>query len=121
MPCHEEEEEDVYTNATFSSTSFYSHTHYPLADSASLAILRSLFLVLGTSTGRLLVVECNDELRIVDYVITPTDLGMGGAGVSYWVADLRICPKDDKYIAVGYCDHADEMKGERATSVHEIW
>lgn len=63
------------------------------------------FVFAGTSEGTVHVLDVMEgSIRICDYSLGLSDFGLSGQTLS--VADLHLCPKDDKYLAVGF-DGAD--------------
>jgi hypothetical protein len=50
--------------------------------------------------GYVFVLEVKDTIRICEYMLTPADLGIA-ASASMVVSEIAVCPKDEKYIAVG--------------------
>ncbi len=56
------------------------------------------FVYIGTTEGVVLVIEVTDTIRICDFKLTCHELGVPNMAV----CDISTCPKDDKYLAIGY-------------------
>lgn len=68
------------------------------------------FIYIGTTEGLLLVLECIENtgaIRVCDYSVNWSEAGLKSKMA---ISSLQICPKDEKYIAIGY-DGADSDHG----------
>jgi hypothetical protein len=65
------------------------------------------FVYIGTSNGKVFVLDVRGSIRECDYVITLGDCGLSG---ELAVADIQICPKDEKYLAIAF-DGSDGTTG----------
>ncbi len=64
---------------------------------------------MGTSEGHVYVLDVMEaSVRICDFHLTPADLGI--AGQSMAISDIAICPKDERYLAIG-CDGTSTDQG----------
>jgi WD40 repeat protein len=68
------------------------------------------FVFVGTSRGYIFVLEVKDSIRVCEYMLTPSDLGLAPS-CNMVVAEIAVCPKDEKYIAVGLSS-ADRALGK---------
>ena len=60
------------------------------------------FTYIGTTSGAVLIVDTSGiSFRIVDYMILPLKLGIPN---DIKVSEIQLCPKDEKYLAIGYGD-----------------
>ncbi len=65
------------------------------------------FAYIGTTEGAVLVLDVMEaSIRICDFKLTCHDLGLAQ---SMAVSDIQSCPKDDRYLAIGYGGAAASM------------
>jgi WD40 repeat protein len=59
------------------------------------------FVYVGTSEGYLTVLDVMESaVRICDFELNLTDFGLQGQSLS--ISDIESCPKDERYLAVGF-------------------
>lgn len=59
------------------------------------------FVYVGTSQGVLIVIDILEtSIRICDYQLKLSDFGLSDQSLS--ISDIQSCPKDEKFIAVGF-------------------
>ncbi len=67
------------------------------------------FVYIGTSLGFVFVLEARGNLRICELALSPRDLGVPASAAAMAVSDIQICPKDEKYLAVGLSGSSREL------------
>jgi len=58
------------------------------------------FVYVGTSEGTVQVLDVMESaIRICDFPLGRNELGL--SGTSFSVSDIQLCPKDERYLAIG--------------------
>lgn len=59
------------------------------------------FVYLGTSEGVFIVLDIMESMiRVCDFQLSKSDFGFSSKEVS--ISDIQLCPKDEKFVAVGF-------------------